>query len=338
MDVRTLMRRAAEFHADRPAVVEAARALTFRQAWARGCRMANGLLSLGLSGGDRVGVLEDNNLESADIFVGAGIANLVRVPLYPRNSAEAHIHMLDHTGVRAIVVSARYADEIEAIRGQLPALEHVIIRDDGYESWLNAFSENDPEVPIDEQDNYIIRHTGGTTGQSKGVAYTHRAWLAAGRDWFYLYPPVEPGDKCLHVAPISHGSGYLFVPVWLGGGCNVLAPHFHATETLALMESEGIGYMFMVPTMLNVINREPTAKDRDWSKLKCLSVAAAPIADDTALAAREIFGDVLFQLYGQTEVLARRGDGTAAMVYRGGGVRAVARLWHGTAVCRDRNS
>jgi len=40
----------------------------------------------------------------------------------------------------------------------------------------------DPDLAIDPEDYFIIRHTGGTTGKSKGVAYTHRAWLAAGRD------------------------------------------------------------------------------------------------------------------------------------------------------------
>lgn len=38
----------------------------------------------------------------------------------------------------------------------------------------------------------------------------------------YLHPPVEPGDACLHLAPIGHGSGYLFTPIWLGGGRNVM--------------------------------------------------------------------------------------------------------------------
>ena len=61
--------------------------------------------------------------------------------------------------------------------------------------------------------------------------------------------------------------------------------------------------MFMVPTMQSVLNQDPTARTRDWSALKCILISAAPIADDTALAAREIFGDVLYQGYGQTEVL-----------------------------------
>jgi acyl-CoA synthetase (AMP-forming)/AMP-acid ligase II len=192
MDVRTQMRSAARYNATREAIAAGNRRLTFAQAWDRGLRMANGLLALGLKPQDRVGVLEDNTLESSDFFLGAAIANLVRVPLYPRNARESHVHMLGHTGCRVVVVSEKYAEEIESIRGELPELEHVLVRDSGYEAWLARQSDTDPDPVIDPQDFFIIRHTGGTTGKSKGVAYTHHAWLAAGRDWFYLYPPVEP--------------------------------------------------------------------------------------------------------------------------------------------------
>ena len=310
MDVRTQMRSAARYNARREAIAAGERRLTFAEAWDRGVRLANGLLALGLGPQDRVGVLEDNTLESSDFFLAAAIANLVRVPLYPRNARDSHVHMLGHTGCRVAVVSEKYAPEIEVIRGELPDLAHVLVRDAGYEAWLGRQSAVDPDPAIDPGDIFIIRHTGGTTGKSKGVAYTHHAWLAAGRDWFYLYPPVEPGDSCLHLAPISHGSGYLFTPMWLGGGRNVMAEkfdpaglldsvHSHAPD----MQAERIGYMFMVPTILNAINRIPGIESRRFPDLKCMMVSAAPISDETALKAHEIFGDAMYQGYGQTEVL-----------------------------------
>jgi acyl-CoA synthetase (AMP-forming)/AMP-acid ligase II len=303
MDVRTQMRSAARYYAAREAIVMGARRLSFAEAWQRGVRVANGLLALGLKPQDRVAVLEDNRLESSDIFLGAGIANLVRVPLYPRNAPDAHLHMMGHTNCRALVVDEKYLPEIEPIRAQLPELEHVLVRDADYEQWLAAQSAVDPDLPIAETDNYIIRHTGGTTGRPKGVAYSHRAWLAAGRDWFYLFPPVTPGDACLHIGPISHASGYQFLPVWLGGGRNIMVDRFDPVEVLDLMARERIAYLFMVPTMLNAVNRQPGLESRDFSYLKCMLVAAAPIADDTALTAKKYFGHAMYQGYGQTEVL-----------------------------------
>jgi len=303
MEVRTQMRDAARRNAARSAIVAGNRRLTFAQAWERGVRTANALLALGLKPQDRVAVLEDNCLEASDFFLGAAIANLVRVPLYPRNARAAHVHMLGHTGCKAVVVAEKYAHELEGLKADLPDLAHLIVRDGGYEAWLASHSNIDPDVAVDREDNYIIRHTGGTTGRSKGVAYTHRAWLAAGRDWFYLYPPVSPGDTCLHIGPISHGSGYLFTPIWLGGGANVMVDRFEPNQILELMETEKIAYLFLVPTMLNAINRIPGIETRKFPHLKCILISAAPIADDTALTAHRIFGDVLYQGYGQTEVL-----------------------------------
>jgi acyl-CoA synthetase (AMP-forming)/AMP-acid ligase II len=303
VDVTGLMRQSAQFNSKRLAIVHGDVELTFAEAWNRSVRMANGLLALGLRPGDRVGVLEDNSVEAQDFFAGAAIAGLVRVPLYARNSPESHHHMLSHTGCRALVVAEQYVADVAALTETLPDLETMFVRDRSYESWLGEQSAVDPDVRIDPDDWYIVRHTGGTTGKSKGVAYTHRSWLAAGRDWFYNFPPMQAGDSCLHVGPISHGSGYLYTPTWLSGGTNVLLDHFDPNDTLDVMESRGIGYLFLVPAMLNSIVREPSARTRDWSKLKVIQIGGAPINDETALLGREVFGDVLYQGYGQTEAL-----------------------------------
>lgn len=307
MDVRSLMRQSARLNAQRTAIVhvsaDGTRRLTFAEAWSRGLRMANALRALGLNPGDRIGVLEDNSIGAQDFFAGAAAGGFVRVPLYARNAPESHLHMLDHTGCRAVVVASHYANEIEALRSSLPALEHLIIRGDDYEAWLASYPDTDPDVDIGPDDWYIIRHTGGTTGKPKGVAYSHRSWLAAGRDWFYNFPPMIAGESCLHVGPISHGSGYLYTPTWLSGGTNVMLDHFDPAETIEVMERERIGYMFAVPAMLNALARESTATGRDWSSLKVLQIGGAPIADETALLAREVFGMVLYQGYGQTEAV-----------------------------------
>ena len=297
------MRQSAQFNAKRLAIVHGDVELTFAQAWDRGIRMANGLLAMGLRPGDRVGVLEDNSIGAQDFFAGAAIAGLVRVPLYARNSVESHEHMLGHTGCRGLVVAEKYVADVSAVLPRLQDLVTMFVRDDSYETWLAEQSARDPDVAITPDDWYIVRHTGGTTGKSKGVAYSHRSWLAAGRDWFYNFPPMQVGESCLHVGPISHGSGYLYTPTWLSGGTNVLLDRFDPAQTLDLMEDRGIGYMFLVPAMLNSLVREPSALRRDWSKLKVIQIGGAPINDDTALLGREVFGEVLYQGYGQTEAL-----------------------------------
>jgi acyl-CoA synthetase (AMP-forming)/AMP-acid ligase II len=300
LDVREALRRAAEWNADRLAIVSGERELTFEQAWIRGLRVANALLELGLRSGDRVAVLEDNSIEASDFFLGTAAANLVRVPLYKRSAPEAHGHMVRHTGCRALVVSEKYLPEVAGIRELAPALEHVIVRSADYEAWLEGHSASDPNPTIASDDMYIIRHSGGTTGLPKGMAFSHRAWMNTERDWTYRLPPIEIGDACLHVAPISHGSGYLFVPMWISGGYNILEAKFEARRVLDLLSNHG-GYFFAVPTIVSdVIAARGDAHYR-FDKLKAIVIAGAPIRPQTAIAARTLFGDVVHQFYGQTE-------------------------------------
>lgn len=302
LDVRSAMRRSAQFHEDLTAVVSGDRQLTYGEAWQRGLRLANALVALGLQPGDRLAVLEDNSVEAADFYIGSVVANLVRVPLYRRNSPEAHLHMLKGAQCKAVVVSEEYASELEPVAEQLEGLQ-VIVRDAGYEDWLASFPDTDPDPAVDLDDVFIIRHSAGTTGTAKGIAYTHRAWMNTTRDWFYMLPPVELGDKCLHVGPISHGSGYLFLPVWLAGGCNILDRKFDAGDFIARIQRDEIGWFFAVPTMIADIVESVGGKPQTLPSLKAVMISAAPIAAKTALAAHDVFGDTLFQMYGQTEAV-----------------------------------
>lgn len=303
MDVRSLVIRAVSCWPDREAIVAGDTRLTFAEAWSRGLRMANLLGELGLKPGDSVGVLEDNSVEASDFMLGCIAGNLVRVPLYARNSRESHRYMLERADCTALVVTSRYLAGVEGIEDEVESLRHVFVRDEGYEKVLADASDTDPAPIVSPDDLFLIRYTGGTTGMPKGLPFSHRQFIATERDWFYSFPAVELGDSTLHVAPISHGSGYLFLPSWIGGGRNVMLSKFESEVLLDAMESERIGYMFVVPTMLAEMARHPTAAGRDWSALKAINVAGAPSTESTLRLARDVFGDVLYQHYGQSEVI-----------------------------------
>ena len=105
------------------------------------------------------------------------------------------------------------------------------------------------------------------------------------------------------MGPISHGSGYLFLPVWLGGGCNILFPRFEAETVLNALSAEPVSYFFAVPTMVADLARVAGGQRLDLPALKAVMVSGAPISERTALAGHEVFGDTMYQMYGQTEAV-----------------------------------
>ena len=304
MNVRDALRRAAQFYEDRHAVLYNGSFYTFGQMWERGCRLANALLSRGLRPRDAVAILSDNTIEAVDFILAAAAANFVRVPLYARNAPDAHAHMLRQTGSRALLATSNYLADVARLRtSELPRLEQTIeIRSD-YETWLTSFSAECPDVPVNGEDLYILRHTGGSTGRPRPVGYTHRMWTNAGRDWFYNLPRIDVGDVFMHCCPISHGSGYCFLPVWLNGGINYVEPSFDAKIALRCMQEHRVAMTFLVPTMLGGMVAVADHGACDFPALKCIQVASAPISPQTLSKAKALFGDVIYQLYGQTEAL-----------------------------------
>jgi acyl-CoA synthetase (AMP-forming)/AMP-acid ligase II len=84
---------------------------------------------------------------------------------------------------------------------------------------------------------------------------------------------------------------------------NVLFGRFEPAKVLDLMERHRVSHMFVTPTHVHALANHPSAAGRDWSNLKAMMIGGAPITDDTALLARRVFGDSLYQLFGLTEIL-----------------------------------
>jgi acyl-CoA synthetase (AMP-forming)/AMP-acid ligase II len=297
------MRQAATFNQRRTAVITEDRELTFAEMWDRGVRVANGLHSMGVRAGDRVAGLEDNNLGAADLFLGAAIAGAVRVPLYARNSRDSHAHMIEHTQTKVVLTDSAYADSVKGLEDEIRSLSSVFVRDAGYESWLDAQEQEDPLVPLGPDDWYIIRHSAGTTGLPKGIGYSQHDWVVNCRNWVYRLPSLRWGSVIGHAGPISHASGYLFLPAWLNGCTNLLFGSFDAPKVLGMMSEHKVTHMFAPPSMVQMLAGEKSLSDRDFPDLECMLVGGAPITDATARAGREAFGDVLYQVFGQTEAV-----------------------------------
>ena len=303
MDVPSLMCQAAQIYGRRTAIITEDRILTFAEAWDRGVRVANGLRALGVRRGDRVAGLEDNNLGRGGPVPGLrhrgrGPGAAVRAERPALTWADAGADGCPRRPQRP-----RVRDTVTGLENEIATLDHVIIRDDRYEDWLAAQSAEDPMVGVDADDWYIIRHSAGTTGRPKGVGYTQHDWQVCCRNWFYRLAPLRLSSVVGHAGPISHASGYLFLPTWLHGSANLLFGAFDPEKVLRMMRDHRVTHMFAAPSMLPPLCRHPLATKEGWPALETILVGGAPITDATALRAREVFGDVMYQVFGQTEAV-----------------------------------
>jgi acyl-CoA synthetase (AMP-forming)/AMP-acid ligase II len=298
-----LTKRASVYFSSRPAIRWGTNEITYSEAWSRGLKLLAALKELGLKEQDHVATLEDNTIGAVDAYIALTAGNMVRVPLYPRNSVEAHAHMLNVTKSKVLIVDQKMAsDEVLSLKKNVRTLRHILVRDGNYERWLDGFLEGEPATKVKENDRHIVRFSGGTTGLPKGIPFSHRQWLIQLRDITYVLPPIQPGDVCLHVGTLSHGSGYLFIPTWMSGGVNHLVEEFVPEKVIELIESSNTSFAFLAPSQLAALVRAPNAKKYRYEKLKAFWIAGAPISSETALLSREVFGERVYQTFSQSEI------------------------------------
>ncbi|MGE0827817.1 MAG: long-chain-fatty-acid--CoA ligase, partial [Hyphomonadaceae bacterium] len=174
-----------------------------------------------------------------------------------------------------------------------------------YEAWRDAQSDAAPGVEITSDDVAIQLYTSGTTGRPKGAMLTHANFLAGRRAaaeaklaWF----DWTAEDVSLIAMPNAHigGTGW---GVWtlLNGARGIIVREFDPLKVLDFIERDGVSKMFMVPAALQIVVRQPRAREIDYSRMKYILYGASPIPLDLLRECMEVFGCGFAQQYGMTE-------------------------------------
>lgn len=201
--------------------------------------LAYGLLALGLSPGDKVGLLSENRPEWAYSDLAALSIGCADTPLYPTDVANQIGYILADSDSKIVIVSNRdQLDKILAIRPRAPALRKIIVMDPepgvedkdiiSFDSVVRMGAENASKVRPEfesrlqsakKDDLVSIIYTSGTTGEPKGVCLTHDNFLSNCRSCLELLPLGE-GDLSLSFLPLSHVfermASYYFM-IFVGG-------------------------------------------------------------------------------------------------------------------------
>ena len=224
-----------------------------------------------------------------------------------KNKIDDNISILDRGQCEVLFYhSAVEADALRLI-AEVPSLRLAVCLDQATEQaaylfdWCADAGEDEPSIEIDQLEDIGFQgNTGGTTGLPKLTQSGH-VLLSKGAQAFIELTPVEGVARNLAVAPITHAGGILCLGALAAGATNVMMGVPTPDAIIDQLEQHKITTIFLPPTLVYVLLKFPGVRERDFSNLRYLLTAGAPMAADKIVEATEVFGPVLCQALGQTE-------------------------------------
>ncbi len=252
--------------------------------------LARGLLARGYAKGDRIGIWAPNCLEWALVQYATAKIGVILVNINPAYRTHEVQYALAQSGCRGLVAAtdfktSDYVAMVEAVRGELPALEHVVfLGTGGWDDLLAAASGASVDdlrvraATLGFDDPINIQYTSGTTGFPKGATLSHHNILNNG---FFVGEGcryTEADRVCIPV-PLYHCFGMVMGNL----GCTTHgativypAPAFDPVATLATVEAERCTSLYGVPTMFIAQLAHPDFARYDLSSLRTGIMAGSP--------------------------------------------------------------
>src|SRR5258708_7872107 len=257
------MRRSRRLYAQREAVVDDNRRLTYEQFFARCDRWSSVLQQMGVRKGDRVAYIAPNTHAQLESFYAVPQIGAVLVPINYRLSVDDFAYIIGHSGARVVCVHGDYLDAVDSIRAQIPAVERFIALEGEKAGWLSyerlladvlgAFT------PTEGGGGGLltINYTSGTTSRPKGVMITHRnAYINTIGTLIHLH--MTPADRYLWTLPMFHANGWTFVwTVTAAGATHGCLGKRGPARNLALGNDDRIALLRAAPTGLSPIATPP---------------------------------------------------------------------------------
>ncbi|TPQ39996.1 fatty acid--CoA ligase [Cupriavidus pinatubonensis] len=274
-------------------------------------RVANGLLAAGLAPGDRIAYLGKNCDHYFELLIGAAKAGVVITPISWRLAAPEVEYIAAHCDAALLFVGNESVELAQSIASQLPALRGVVAMEDAvvdwpaYQDWRDGQATT-PPTHVSRPDDVVLQlYTSGTTGRPKGAMLTHRnltvsAIIAERENIAWLR--WVPDDVSLVAMPVAHigGTGWGLRGL-LAGAKGIVVRDFDPRRVLDFIANDRISKLFLVPSAIQIVLRDPRARQVNYSRLRYLIYGSAPMPADLLREGMEVFGCGFVQTYGMTE-------------------------------------
>ena len=277
-------------------------------------QLANALSKLGVKAGDRVGTFSWNNTEHMQAYLAVPSMGAVMHTINIRLSPEQIAYVINHAQDKVLIVDGELLNWFEPVWPLLKTVEHVLItktrEKDVPKEWLNydsliqEFGSEFLWPTVDENSAAAICYTSGTTGNPKGVVYSHRTTFMhslASRtaDTF----GISEADRILLLPSMFHANAWgLPYSGWLSGSDFVLpGRHVQLEAIRKMIASEQPTFTAMVPTVLGDLLHAPEEKLLDMSSFRMLVCGGSAVAPSLIDEAKKVWGVPVLQGWGMTE-------------------------------------
>jgi len=287
----------------RPAITDDRGTITYGDFDRQINQLANALIGLGLEPGDTIGILCRNHRVPLLAGFAASRAGLRSIWLNTGFSARQAVEVAEREGVDLLVYDDVFTDVVAGVTPRLGMYACAIEQAHDQLDELIATGDTTPP-PAPAKPGRIVLLTSGTTGTPKGAPRAEpKGFIIPGSVFERM--PMKSGEATIMGPPLFHGTGMLIALLTIALGSKlVLRTKFDPAQLLDDVEAHGASTVCLVPVMLQRIVElgDDDISSRDLSSLRIVFSAGSQLPAKVASRATELLGDVIYNLYGSTEV------------------------------------
>jgi fatty-acyl-CoA synthase len=282
-------------------------------------RLAGGLEKLDVKPGDTVAVFDYDSHRYLECFFAIPMMGAVLQTINWRLSADQILYTLNHAEAKTIIIHSDFISILEDIRAKLETARTIVLISEAegrpdtrlkfaaeYEALLQTGSAAYAFSDLDENTKATTFYTTGTTGNPKGVHFSHRQLVlhtlgvAVACGAYHTIGRFRSNDVYMPLTPMFHvhAWGFPYVATMLGVKQIYPGP-YEPQKLLKLIEDEKVTYSHCVPTILQMLLNCPAVKEVDLSNWKVV-IGGARLPKGLARAAKEL-GVEIHAGYGMSE-------------------------------------